>query len=225
MSQLNLNLYPAINFDTRFKHPCSLFCSGPSQSGKSSLFYSLLQNGLKSFDIKFRKIYIIYGVYQEAFKTVKESLPVELIPLEEFSLNFILSKDIQDCFLLFDDSMLELVSNSSFSDIVTKYVHHLRVSFGITSQYLFPKGQYSRIIATNVTYTILFSTCRDQLSINILARQLSASNSDYFMQAFQMATRLPHSALLVDCHQSTPSALRLRGNILAPYQTVFLPVE
>jgi hypothetical protein len=225
MSQLNLTAYPAIEFDSRFRHPCSIFCSAPTQSGKSTLFYTLLQNGLKSFDTEFRKIYIVYGVYQAIFKTLKKTLPIVLIPLEDFNINMILTEDVENCFFLFDDAMLDVASSSSFSDLVTKYVHHKRISVGITSQYLFPKGRYSRIIATNSTYTILFSTCRDQLSINILARQMYGTKSAFFMQAFELATRLPHSALLVDCHQLTPQALRLRGNLWAPYQTVFLPVD
>lgn len=224
MSNLNLSLYPTTDFDYRFQHPCSIYLSGASNSGKSSTLYKLLISGTKSFTVQFKKIFIVYGVHQAIFDELKNLLPIVLIPLENFELQSLLKEeDLEHSFVVFDDSFVQLSDNRDFSDIVTKYSHHKGFSVAIVSQYVFGSGKYSRIIATNSTYTLLFDSCRDRLSISILGRQMYPGNTAYFLEAFKHSTRTPFSCLLIDCHQACPSAFRLRSNILGSYPIVYLP--
>lgn len=223
MTQLNLSLYPSADFDYRFKHPCSIYLSGASNSGKSSTLYKLLISGIKSFTINFKKIFIVYGVHQSIFDELQDLLPVTLISLQDFDLDSLLKEDLDEAFVVFDDSFVHLSESREFSDVITKYSHHRNFSLAVVSQYLFGSGKYSRVVSTNCTYTLLFDSCRDRLSISILARQMYPGNTAYFLDAFKHATRTPYQCLLLDCHQATPSAFRLRSNILGSYPIAYLP--
>src|SRR5215469_1125049 len=214
---LNVFRYPTVQAEIRFQHPCSILFTGSSQVGKSSTAYALLRRGIRAFTISFRKIYIVYGVYQSEFDQLKLDLPnLTLIPLENLNIRDLL-KDVQDCFVLFDDSFLDLTQSSEFTELITRGVHHYHFSLGLISQYIFGSGRFSRIISVNSTYLLLFDSCRDRLSVSILARQMFPGEQKYFLDSFAEATKKQYSPLLVDCHPSTPAAIRLRSNILGDY--------
>ena len=48
-------------------------------------------------------------------------------------------------------------------------------------------------------------------------------NPRVLTEAFQDATRLPHSYLMIDLKQETPEELRLRTNVLSDEIVVYVP--
>ena len=73
--------------------------------------------------------------------------------------------------LVFDDLYYELISSKDLSDLTIMLCHHLNISCIFTSHNIITYGKFSKTIATNLHYILLF-TLRNRLQLIILVIQL-----------------------------------------------------
>jgi len=88
--------------------------------------------------------------------------------------------------LVLDDLMGE--TNDSVSNIFTKVPHHRNVSVLYLSQNLFYKSKQNRTMSLNAHYIVLFKNPRDAMQVATLAWQMYPGNSQFLVEAFEVAT-------------------------------------
>ena len=71
-----------------------------------------------------------------------------------------------------------------------------------------------RNISFNTHYIILFQNTRDSQQISTLARQMYPENSQFLIEAYQVATKKPHEYLFIDSKPKTKDQLSIRTGIL-----------
>ena len=79
-------------------------------------------------------------------------------------------------------------------------------------------------MSLNSNYIVLFKNPRDKAQVTFLARQVFPHKPKILQQAYNDATRQPHSYLLLDFQQSTPENRRLKSEIF-PGENQFIYVE
>ena len=166
-----------------------------------------------------------YGSYQTAYdemlKTVK--------PKIEFFKG--VPDDLSECInpsqnnvLIIDDLMAKAGDDKSVTDLFTKGSHHMNLSIIYIVQNIFPKGRERRTIRINAHYMFVFKNPRDPSQINSLGRQLYPTHPRCLGEAYQNATKEPHTYLMVDLKQQTPEALWLCMGILPKDESyVYVP--
>ena len=81
---------------------------------------------------------------------------------------------------------------------------------------MFQQSKSSRTISLNSRYMILFRNERDKNQIKALAQQMQ---SPHLLLAYEDATSMDHSYLVVDFHSRTNKELRLRTDIFHRWYT------
>ena len=188
-----------------FKHPFTAIISGPSGSGKTCFVEKLLKHANKMIQPIPDRIIWHYGTWQSMYESMKGVEFKQGPPTEE---------DIQtycNSLLIIDDLMSECVTLSS--NIFTKFSHHLKISVIYILQNLFVQSKNQRSISLNTGHIILFKNPRDFSQVMFLARQVAPYNPNICVEAYQDATKHPHSYLLFDFVQDTPETHRMRTNI------------
>ena len=79
-------------------------------------------------------------------------------------------------------------------------------------------------MSLNSNYIVLFKNPRDKAQVSFLARQVFPHKPKILQHAYNDATRLPHSYLLLDFQQATPENRRLKSEIF-PGENQFIYVE
>jgi hypothetical protein len=85
------------------------------------------------------------------------------------------------------------------------------------TQNIFSKGKYSRDLSLNSNYIINFKNPRDQLQMQVLARQIFGNKSKYLMESYDDATKKPYGYIFLDLRQDTELRNRVQTGIL-PFQ-------
>ncbi|RWS27209.1 hypothetical protein B4U80_07677 [Leptotrombidium deliense] len=116
--------------------------------------------------------------------------------------------------LVFDDLMDEAIKSKEVSDLFTKGSHHKNLSVILILQNYFCKGSFSRNIALNTQYIVLFKNPRDKMIVKYLASQLIPQNIKFLFDAFNDATKNPFSYLLLDLKPHTDERVRYLSNVL-----------
>jgi hypothetical protein len=155
-----------------FEPYASMWISGCTGAGKSWFVYKFLQNlqGLYTDDPPTKVLYC-YGVYQNLFDQMEQTLPnFTLHPgvptwaeIEEFA-------DGKHHLIVLDDLLQHVIQNQEIQDLVTMGNHHKKLSTFILGQNLFPQGKCARTISLNCSYLVLFQNLRDMAQISCLAR-------------------------------------------------------
>jgi hypothetical protein len=195
----------------KFKHPFTALVAGPTGAGKTVLIRRLLKHFkplISNLNTPLLKVLWCHGQWQNLYSVPIPNVEVtymEGLPTEE---------DTQGAHLIIlDDLMSELSKDKTVLNLFTKGSHHNNQSVIFISQNLFHKGPIIRDLSLNSHYLILLKNPRDQSQVAALARQVSPSNSRYFIEAYQQATSEPYGYLLVDNRQDTPQRLRLRTKL------------
>ncbi len=199
--------------DVRFRTPANYYICGQSQSGKSHLVRSMLDN-LEELFYPVPKILYCYGEHQKEFDDLSRRLPniefVDGFPNDLYALVEGHNKSL----VILDDLMSQCSNDTRVSDLFTRGSHHHGISVFFLTQNLFLPGKLSRTISLNSHYMIVFRNPRDSLGISTLAKQMFPHRVNYLLDSFRDATSKPYGYLLIDCHQLTPENMRLRTNIL-----------
>lgn len=199
-----------------FQAPCQIMLAGSTMCGKTTFIKNLLKHVDTIISPSPDRIVLCYGEYQPAYEEMKRDTPrnIEFIqglpPTDEETF---WDKRINN-FLILDDLAQACYDNPRVSALFTVGSHHKNLSVAFLTQNLFGQGREGRNISLNCSYFVLFKNPRDMSQIGHFSRQVFPNKSKKLKTAYEMATRQPHSYLLVDLKQNIDDALRLRTNVL-----------
>ncbi len=223
--------------------PATIFISGATQSGKSTLIKAIVDRSRRMFTEPVHKAVWCYSMWQPLYQRIQDEeaaatdtsrppivfrkgLPTEE-ELTELSGDGVLVDSggkPRHTLLILDDLIHEVCSDAAMCRIFTTLSHHLNISVCLLSQTLFPSvcyGRYARTISLNSHYLILFRNRRDLSQINTLSKQLFPGRSNYFVRTFDKATNAkPYAYLLVDLSPHGEEKYQLRSNVLPGEQLI-----
>ena len=198
-------------FDMRLKVYSTITIVGPTQSGKTTLTHNIVKNSDKIFNHPFSQI-LWYTAYPP-------TNPLDNVLYIRGEPNDINERAKENSLIIIDDYMDELKNSVVLTNLMTKGVHHRKLTVIYLTQNLFHSGKHNKTRRLNTSYMILFKSPQDLSSIDYLSRQLFPDAKHFLTQVYQHTTSsTPYSYLLLDLHAETPNHLRLRTNIL-PTQT------
>jgi hypothetical protein len=132
-----------------------------------------------------------------------------------------LDKARRPLLLVLDDMMLS-ASEKYLSDLYTKKNHHQQIFSIFLAQSLFEKNL--KVARTNSQYILLTRAPNAILSIRTLGSQLFPRQLDFFMDAYNQATKDAWGYLMIDLHPASNPQLKLRTNIFpSDNRIVFIP--
>jgi hypothetical protein len=197
-------------YDLRLKSPFTSVISGPTGSGKTSLVNHLIENARVYASEPPHEILYCYGAWQAGFERMKG---VQFFEGAE-NLEEKLPADGKQRWLILDDLINELDSiRGEIENVFTRLSHHRNVSVFFLTQNLFHKNL--RMITLNAHYLFIFKNPRDRSQVAFLGRQLFPSNPNFLVNAYEDATKNPHSFILLDLKQNTKDYMRVIGNFIS----------
>lgn len=191
--------------------PSCTLISGPSGCGKSELVFRILENVDNVYTKHPGVVIFCYNEYQsgyERFACNQKFIFVQGLP----DIEMLKSYKNQRPLLILDDLMVQLDKWSESEKLFSVLSHHFDMSvIAIIHSIFYSKTM--RNLRMHSSYLILFKNNPDRLTIRNLATQLFPTNRKYFIDAFEDATREPHSYLLCDLHKNTPEKFKLRTSL------------
>jgi hypothetical protein len=192
-----------------FHHPFNMIVGGASGSGKTEWTYRFLRECKLLIDPVPQHVLYCYGVYNSRVRELT-AMGVEThlgLPTER-----LIRDKPKPLLLVLDDLMME--AKSDFLDLLfTRGSHHWGVSIVFITQNMFEKSV--KTARNNAHYLTLLRNPSGQLQIRNLGVQLFPRRLNYFMDAYQDATKDNFGYLLIDMHPSSAELLRLRTRIFA----------
>lgn len=209
-----------------FKHPSTSIVSGPTGCGKTVLVKRLIKENMFR-DENNRGIDRIIWCYGTP---PSDNLMADVISYSKGRAEFYkgLNEDVilngldekENNLLIIDDLMQEVSNSPTIANIFTKGSHHCNMSVVYVVQNLFDRGKSSVTVAKNSHYNIIFKSPRGIQDVRSLATQLMpAGQTKEFTKFFEEVTSDPHSYLLIDCHQGTPTDYKFRTKIFPDEDT------
>ena len=217
LSKSVINLFPLHMDSLRFNAPCTAIISGPTGSGKTTFTLNLLKHLDGMFTEPINKIYYFYGVWQTSFECFMEEKIVYLqeLPTEE-RINSLTNGDHN--LIIIDDMQIRALNDPFIANLFSRESHHKNLSVFLLLQNLFHQGKYARDVSLNSHYFILFKNPRDCQQIRYLGTQLGIRKK--LSSAYEDATTLPFSYLLIDISPKSDSTYMLRSHIFPFEDTV-----
>ena len=156
-------------------------------------------------------IIYFYAEYQDAFGEIQNLVPgIKFIQGLPDNIMDSINPERRNLFII-DDMMGE--KDGVISKLFTKKSHHGNLSEIYIVQNLFHQSKEHRTISLNASYLCLTKNVRDASQITHLAKQLYPSQTKFFQQAYQLATKEPYSYLFVDLTPTCPDEIRIRSGI------------
>ena len=203
--------------DPRWKHPSTCIVAGPTGCGNTTFVARLLRNSSDLIDPPPKRVTWYYGEWLSAYN----NLDIPNLHLEEgLSKSFEAGNATWWCWMIsWPKQMVEWPIYSLRRVIIQ--THPSYTSFRTFSQ----KNKESLTISLNVQYMIVFKNPRDASQITKLAKQIYPGRIKFMQEAFNDATTVPYSYLMIDLKQDTPECLRLRTTVLPDdtVQYVYVP--
>lgn len=210
--------------DLLFRHPFNGIVYGASGSGKTEWIHRFLSNLQQMVYPKIESVLYCYGVFDPRIFDLQKYKMMSGVNIEVHqglpSEELIKSKP-SPLLLVLDDLMIE--SKSSYlTKLFTRDSHHKGISILFVTQNMFDREM--RTARNNSHYIVLMRNPSGELQVRNLGIQLFPRRLNYFMDAYQNATREKFGYLLIDMHPSSDSALRLRTHIYPEENTIiYLP--
>ena len=187
-----------------------------TRSGKTTFTLNLLSYLDKMFTEPINKIYYFYGVWQSSFESFAGDKLVYLqeLPTEE-RINSLTNGDHN--LVIIDDMQITALNDPFVANLFCRESHK-NLSVFLLLQNLFHQGKYARDISLNSHYFILFKNPRDCQQIRYLGTQLGIRKK--LTSAYEDATLLPFSYLLIDLSPKSESTYMLRSHIFPFEDTI-----
>lgn len=181
--------------------------AGPTGSGKTELVKRLIKKAADIGSPPPVEIIYCYDIWQNSFNSIRGHVRFHegMIDVRRDITN-----DGRNRWLVIDDLMHEIAGKDDTNSLFTKFSHHMNISVFFIVQNLFKKE--NRTVSLNSHYFFLFKNPRDGTSVSILARQAFPGRVKFVEEAYEDATKSPHSFLMVDLRQDTSEKARLIGN-------------
>jgi hypothetical protein len=207
--------------DGRLISPFSMGVYASRLSGKTVFVKNLLLNQQRLIFPPFKKVLWVYKVRQdELFKELMGGSYA--IDFTDDLPNFDEMGKQENLLIVIDDFMAEASNSSQVQSLFTRG-RHLGLSVIYLSQNLFHRGKYARDLSLNMDYIVLFKNVRDASQIVNLAKQMFPSRTKFLTTSFYDATKEVYGHLFLDFKPNGEDNLRVRGNILDEFQTIYLP--
>ena len=201
----------------KFRHPFTAIVAGATMTGKTEYVAKLIKYRDELIVPNVQRVIYSYKKWQPAYEKMNDD--VEFIK----GMNFELNKAIPTL-LIVDDQMAS--AGDKLTELFTVSAHHENCSIIFITQNLFFQDKAFRTASLNSQYLILFKNPRDSSQIMHLARQMyPRGKAQNMIKAYEDATSGPYGSLVVDLKPDTPSALRLRANMLPDEGLQFGPVH
>ena len=180
---------------------------GPSETGKSQLFYNRLKIG--TFQPKYDK-----GFFNQHSQTLydvmqKETKNVEFVPGVNFEFIDSLENNGEKYMLFSENSCEEICNSKAFVDIATAGRHR-----GLSTIYikhnLFHQSKLGRDVELQNTDIVLFKSARDLMQVTTLSTQLGLGSD--LVDWYRDATSVTFGHLLIDLSPRTDDRLRYCSN-------------
>ena len=214
----------------RFHSPTSIAIFAPPYSGKSTLTRKILENSATLFTTQPKFIVYCYNENLPMLEEMKDSLPIPLlknkgIPTPEDMETW--SQGGEHFIIVLDDLQQACERDKKVADMFTVGSHHLNFTVIYLCHNIFGRGAFSRTINLNSHYIILFRNFRDQQQVVTLGRQMFGRKNQYFLDAYDKATKRPFGYLVINNHPAMrDERFRLVSQITPDQDTViYLPRE
>jgi hypothetical protein len=190
-------------------HPFTMIICGPSQSGKTSFAFRMLNDADRMIDRPPTKVLYCYNRYRpdpDQSMTNNVQFHRGLPSADMFD-------GLYPALVVLDDLMTEM--DKSVAELFTVVSHHADLSVVFVAHNLFPKNPHARTVSLNAHYVVLFKNVRDGAQFQVMARQMYGGNyrSKFAVEAMDDATRPPHGYLLLDLKPATDDRFRLRTGV------------
>ena len=178
-------------------HPFGLIVSGGTKTGKTTFVKQLHAKAQEN-------ITYFYSEYQVLVPGIHfvQGIPDSMLE----SIN----PQTRNLYII-DDTMCE--KDAVIAKLFKKKSHHVNLSVIYIVQNMFHQSKDHRTISLNVRYLVLTKDVRDASQVIHLDKQLYPSNTKFFQQAYQLATKQPYSYVFVDQTPTCPNEIRLRSAI------------
>lgn len=207
-------------FDVTFKSGSTIYISGPSKSGKSTLVTKIVRDRDIMFSDPISDVFW-YSAFEPENKITGVTY-IQGIPLD------ISERITPHCLVIIDDYMHELNENKELTNLITKAVHHIPMNLIYITQNLFQSGSQAKTRRINAAYLIMFKNPQDTAQVEYIGRQMYPNDKFFLVKAFHNATRqFPYTYLLIDSHATTSDYIRIRSNITRSDwpMTVYIPAS
>ena len=189
---------------------------GPTSSGKTVLVQKFLESRASMCSHPKPHTILFYSHMQDAYIEMKNrSLVDEFVQgypgLESIQQMIEPYRTNKQTLLIFDDG-LSMIAND-ISRLFTEISHHYKSSIFFIGQNLFYDNKDFRNLALNTHYLFLMKNPSNIQQIQTLSSRLAGYRKSWIVEAYQSATRLPYTYLLIDNTQTCPDHLRVRANI------------
>ena len=195
-------------------------------SGKTHFTIRLIKLSAVMFEEPPQKIVYSYGVYQDAFDDLEVAVPNLIFHEGLPSENYLMEEldTTQHNFLILDDLIEEIGKSKEVCNMITRSVHHKKISIAILYQNLFFPSPYIRTISLNLSYFVLMKTFRDRQQILTLARQMFGKGSGRMIEAYEDCIKQQRGYLVVNNVTTGDDKDRLVTNIFpGEVFTMYLP--
>lgn len=198
-----------------FRHPFNCIMAAPTMGGKTFMIKEILKHKNLLINPLPTNIVYCYKSWQQGYNDIKLIDPS--IVFYEGIYDVSKFKFKSNNLVILDDLMQECINDTNILGLFTVGTHHTNTSVFFLTQNIFAKGKFSRDLSLNANYIICFKNPRDQLQIQVLARQMYGNKSKFLIESFDDATKKPYGYLLLDLKQDTENKNRVQTGIL-PYQ-------
>lgn len=218
-----MNATGELYFDPRLQGPFTCLLAGPTGCGKTQLVFEIIENNRDLINPPVGEITYCYGQWQSIFKRYEDRVKFhEGLPSREELLHT--DRDTSQHSLLVIDDLLDREDAPLVRDLFIKGSHHRNTSVIFITQNLFLPLKEYRTLSLNAHYMIVFKNPRDMSQIQALSRQVFPGNPSFLRDVYNKETSAPHSYILLDFKQSTPTDLIVRNSVTTPSRTtVYIP--
>ena len=220
-----------------FQHPSTCLIAGPTGCGKTN-FVSKIIETLNSESSLIHptptRIVWVYNEWQPLYEKLMgmkgDKLSMEFVKLNNGNLNEIYESFTQSeiNLLILDDLMSSASTNQKkqILQLFTQGSHHRNLTIFYIVQNLFDQGSSSRAISLNAQYIVVFKNPRDSAQIGYLAQQAFPKSPKFLEEAYQDATRNPHTYLMLNLTQICEDWFRVVAQIFPGEELeVYVPNE
>lgn len=198
-----------------FTHPFNCVIAAPTMGSKTFLIKEILKFKDVMISPSPTKIVYCYKAWQPTYDEIRSNNTSILFHKGIYDMNKF--KPTENNLIVLDDLMQECINDPEILSLFTVGTHHTSTSVFFLTQNIFSKGKYSRDLSLNSNYIINFKNPRDQLQMQVLARQIFGNKSKYLMESYDDATKKPYGYIFLDLRQDTELRNRVQTGIL-PFQ-------
>lgn len=203
-------------YDVTFKTPFRAVLCGPSGCGKTTFVRNMLMYQDQLYSVKPALTLYYYTHWQPAYDEMKNRGLVDQwhrgCPTTQSIIDIAEQyKGKGGIQVILDDLMFE--AKNDLSLLYTRGSHHEEITVIFLSQNLFHDEKSFRTMKLNAQYLVLFKNPSNIRQIRQWFSQFDPKNANELLSIYETVTDYGYTYLLIDLHQETRSAVRIKSKI------------